>query len=110
MKEIKNETMGMRIKKRRTALGMTQEDLAEAMCLPKTTISTYENDRVDVKGSVILELSECLKTSPNYLLAGWSATAVKADPYLEEMTRMLGMIVDPKVREVLAIQVSALVG
>ena len=110
MNGTKVETMGMRIKKRRAVLGMTQEDLAEAMCLPKTTISTYENDRVDVRGSVISELSECLRTTPNYLLMGWTGTAEKTDPYLEEMTNMLGMIADPKVREVLAIQVCALVG
>ena len=26
------------------------------MCIPKSTISAYENDKVDIKGSVIVEL------------------------------------------------------
>jgi transcriptional regulator with XRE-family HTH domain len=49
-------------------MGMTQEQLAEVMCIPKSTISAYENDKVDIKGSVLVELSEHLYTTPNYLL------------------------------------------
>jgi transcriptional regulator with XRE-family HTH domain len=49
-------------------MGMTQEQLAEVMCIPKSTISAYENDKVDIKGSVLVELSEHLDTTPNYLL------------------------------------------
>ena len=30
---------------------MTQEELAEIMCVPKSTISAYENDKVDIKGN-----------------------------------------------------------
>ena len=49
-------------------MGWTQEELAEKMCVPKSTISTYENDRVDIKSSVIVELSNLLETTSNYLL------------------------------------------
>ena len=52
----------------RIRMGMTQEQLAEVMCIPKSTISAYENDKVDIKGSVLVELSEHLDTTPNYLL------------------------------------------
>ena len=38
------------------------------MCVPKSTISAYENDKVDIKGSVIAELSRHLATKPDYLL------------------------------------------
>ncbi|MBO6298018.1 MAG: helix-turn-helix transcriptional regulator [Lachnospiraceae bacterium] len=38
------------------------------MRVPKSTISAYENDRVDIKSSVIVELSKLLETNPNYLL------------------------------------------
>ena len=34
----------------------------------KSTISMYENDKVDIKGSILIELSGVLHTSPNYLL------------------------------------------
>ena len=38
------------------------------ICIPKSTISAYENDKVDIKGSVLVELSEHLDTTPNFLL------------------------------------------
>ncbi len=47
---------------------MTQEELAEALHIKKSTVSMYENDKVDIKGSILVELSRALKTSPNYLL------------------------------------------
>lgn len=65
---IKEETLGQRIKAQRIRMGYTQESLAEAMCVPKSTISAYENDKVDIKGSVLIELSHYLYTTPNYLL------------------------------------------
>ena len=65
---IKEETLGQRIRAQRIRLGMTQEELAEEICLPKSTISAYENDKVDIKSSAIIELSEHLETTPNYLL------------------------------------------
>lgn len=69
MKNIINEeTLGQRIKAARIRKGYTQEQLAEAMCIPKSTISAYENDKVDIKGSVLVELSGHLDTTPNYLL------------------------------------------
>ncbi len=49
-------------------MGYTQEQLAEEMCVPKSTISAYENDKVDIKSSVIVELSNKIGTTPNYLL------------------------------------------
>ena len=64
---LAEETMGQRIKAQRIRIGLTQEQLAEAMCVPKSTISAYENDKVDIKSSVVDELSKHLFTSPNYL-------------------------------------------
>ena len=65
---IKEETLGQRIRAQRMRMGWTQEELAEKMCVPKSTISAYENDRVDIKSSVIVELSKLLETIPNHLL------------------------------------------
>lgn len=62
------DTLGQGIKSQRKRLDMTQDELAEIMHIPKSTISAYENDKVDIKGSVIVELSKCLFTNPNYLL------------------------------------------
>jgi len=74
---IKEETLGQRIRAQRIRLGMTQEELAEVTYIPKPTISNYENDRIDIKSSVIAELANALQTDPNYLILGEKAT--KAD-------------------------------
>ena len=49
-------------------MNLTQEELAEALCIKKSTVSMYENDKVDIKGSILVEISEVLDTSVNYLL------------------------------------------
>ena len=51
--KLAENTLGQRIKAQRIRMGYTQEKLAELMCVPKPTISSYENDRIDIKGSVI---------------------------------------------------------
>ena len=101
--EVKELTLGQRIRAQRIRLGMTQEVLAEKMCVKKSLISAYENDKVDIKSSVIKELSEHLGTSPNYLLG------FGEDPYLEEMKELLRNIRDEKIREVFIRQIRALV-
>lgn len=63
-------TMGMRIKELRKQNGMTQEELAEQICCKKSLISQYENDKVDIKGSVIVELAEYFGITTGYLLNG----------------------------------------
>lgn len=62
------KTLGERIREQRILMQMTQEELAEELCVKKSTISMYENDKVDIKGSILIELSGILHTSPNYLL------------------------------------------
>ena len=70
MTTINNEkkTLGERIREQRILMKMTQEELAEALHIKKSTVSMYENDKFDIKGSILVELSRALKTSPNYLL------------------------------------------
>ena len=61
-------TMGSRIRKMRLKQGMTQEQLAEALYSKKVTISAYENDRIDIKSSVVIELARILECSVSYLM------------------------------------------
>ncbi len=68
MKKIDNSTMGGRMKEQRIKAGMTQEQLAEMMCTSKAAISQYENNKVDIKGSVIVEIAGILGTTAGYLL------------------------------------------
>lgn len=77
MTTVKEETLGQRIRAQRIRMGMTQEELAEKTLIPKPTISSYGNDRVDIKSSVVAELAEVLGTYPNYLILGDKAPDLK---------------------------------
>lgn len=63
-------TMGTRIREMRKAAGMSQEQLAEILCTKKATISAYENDHIDIKSSIVLEIAKALNCSGSYLLEG----------------------------------------
>ena len=95
--KLAENTLGQRIR-----MGYTQEQLAEIMCVPKTTISTYERDACDVKSSVIVELAEHLETTPNYLLG------FGGDPITQNIAAIISGIKDEKAKELLLIQVRAL--
>lgn len=58
-----------RIRERRLALGMTQEELADRLGLQKSAIAKYENGRVEnIKRSVIQKMASVLECTPAYLL------------------------------------------
>ena len=86
----------------------TQEELAEITFIPKPTISNYENDRIDIKSSVIAELAKALETDPNYLILGEKAPEV-ANGFMNEAEGLFSKITDPKVQEMLLKQIRALV-
>ena len=104
MKEYKEETLGQRIKVQRIRKGMTQDDLAEKLLIPKASVSAYENDRIDIKGSRIVELSDALGVSPNYLLG----LNEEENPVLEDIIEALQKIKDPDILNILKIQIEAL--
>lgn len=61
--------IGERIKKRREALGMTQEELAFAVGYSsRTTIAKIEKGINDVPQSKVVDLAKILRTTPSYLL------------------------------------------
>lgn len=65
--------MGMaeRIKERRIAIGITQEELAKKLGLQKSAIAKYENGRVkNIKRTVIFNMANILDCNPSYLM-GW---------------------------------------
>lgn len=61
------KTIGMRIRECRVKKGMTQETLADVLYAKKSTISEYENDKIDLKFSVLKEIAKALDTSISYL-------------------------------------------
>ena len=105
---IKEETLGQRIRAQRIRLGMTQEELAKTTFIPKPTISNYENDRIDIKSSVIAELAKVLKTDPNYLIMGEKASE-SDNRFVNEAVELFSKITDPKMQEMLLKQTRALV-
>ena len=49
-KKIDVTTIGGRIKSARTNKGLTQQELADQLYIPMTTLSTYENNKAELKG------------------------------------------------------------
>ena len=74
-------------------MNLTQEELAEALCVKKSTVSMYENDKVDIKGSILVEISEVLDTSVNYLLG-----QEECDEDLLEIITVYKSLKDPKIK------------
>ena len=106
MKNITENTLGARIKAQRIRCGMTQEELAEVMCIPKSTISAYENDKVDIKSSVIAELANVLETDANYILG---TEKTEQDILTKELIELFTEIKDETVKVMLLKQIKALI-
>ena len=64
------KTIGMRIRECRIKMGMTQEELADVLQMKKITLSAYENDRIDIKISILKEIAAGLGTTVAYLVEG----------------------------------------
>ena len=63
--------IGDRIRERRTALGLTQRELAQRLGLTsKAAISTVENNKEDMTTERIRKYAAALNTTPQYLM-GW---------------------------------------
>jgi transcriptional regulator with XRE-family HTH domain len=68
------------IKKRRTELNISQQELAELVGYKgKSMISQVENGSVDLPESMIVKFAEALKCSPHYLM-GWDELESFATP------------------------------
>lgn len=59
---------GARIRERRLALGMSQEDLADRIGSNQKQISRYERGENDPTGEVLISLARALNTSADWLL------------------------------------------
>lgn len=101
------KTIGMRIRECRVKMGMTQEELAEQICCKKSLISQYENDKVDIKGSVIVELASLLGTSAGYLLNGELGCTL--DENEKEIILLMKMAKSPTIKKVALEQMKILV-
>lgn len=82
-------TMGSRIREMRKAAGMSQEQLAEKLCTKKCTISAYENDNIDIKSSILLDIAEELGCSASYLLEGQTDAMPVVDMEVQELKMLM---------------------
>ena len=96
-------TIGKRIREMRLAAEMSQEQLAEALCTKKCTISAYETDKIDIKSSILKELATVLHCSASYLLEGHKEPEVDA-----RLVTMLKEIEKNGLTEVALMQLRAL--
>lgn len=100
-------TVGMRIRECRLALGMTQEEMADVLQMKKVTLSAYENDRIDIKVSILKEMAVGLGTTVAYLIDG-----EESEFSLEVMqaARLLQGIENEQLRKAALEQVKVLAG
>ena len=101
------KTVGMRIKECRRKLGMTQEELAELMCVTPVQISHYENDKNDIKVSVLKELAGHLQVPVVYLIEG---ECNFFDPEVMQVAMMLQEMQNAELRKAAMEQVKILAG
>lgn len=101
------KTIGMRIRECRVKMGMTQEELAEALLTKKSTISAYENDKIDIKVSVLKDLAKVLCTNVSYLVDG-DENDVASE--IMQVVAMLQEIKNKELRKVAIEQMKILVG
>ena len=99
-------TLGKRIKECRLKKGMTQEALAEILFTKKSTISEYENDKIDLKYSVLKEIAKALDTSISYL----SGEQDEDIDDVMQMTIALQQIKSKELRKAAIAQVKILAG
>jgi SOS-response transcriptional repressor LexA len=65
------ETTGARILRMRKALGLSQDDVANAVGVSRVAISNWENNQIDnMKAGNLFKLAAALKTSAMYILSG----------------------------------------
>ena len=104
MEKRMEKTIGQRIKECRKNKGMTQEALAEKMLTDKSTISLYENDKIDIKSSVITELAKALGCTGGYLIEGSGMADAN-----EEILMLFSQIKSEKVKAIAIKQLEALI-
>lgn len=99
------KTIGMRIRECRLTLGMTQEEMADVLQMKKVTLSAYENDRIDIKVSILKEIAMGLGTTVAYLVDGEES---EFGLEVMQVTRLLQGIENEQLRRAVMEQVKVL--
>ena len=99
------KTIGKRIRECRAKVGMTQEELAEALITKKSTVSAYENDKIDIKISILKQIAKVLDITVFYL-AGEQDEDINSD--VMQMAKVLQQIQSNELRKVAVEQAKVL--
>ena len=97
-KKMDTTTIGGRIKKRRNDLGLSQENLAEKLFTSKQMISSYENNKTELKIQVVKELAIALGTTSSFLIDGNEAVTYKQET--AELVALFNSISKEEVRKI----------
>ncbi|EKK5269353.1 helix-turn-helix domain-containing protein [Cronobacter dublinensis] len=68
--DMKNLSIGERIRARRTEMNYTQRTLAKALKISHVSVSQWERDDSEPTGKNLFALSKALKCSPTWILFG----------------------------------------
>jgi transcriptional regulator with XRE-family HTH domain len=113
-----DQHVGERIRARRTELGLTQEQLAEALNVSYQQVQKYETGANRISAGRIFELARKLRVDVGYFFEGLPLDAPAEPVPLEhggrqrsaiELVRKFAQIEDPQVRSALAALVKAIV-
>jgi transcriptional regulator with XRE-family HTH domain len=113
-----DQHVGERIRARRTELGLTQEQLAEALNVSYQQVQKYETGANRISAGRIFELARKLRVDVSYFFEGLPLDAPAEQVPLEhggrqrsaiELVRKFAQIDDPQVRSAIAALVKALV-
>ena len=91
-------TVGGRIKKLRTEMGVSQEELGFALHMEgKSVIYGYESNRRGISGDILVDLAKLLHSTPEYIMNGESPA--DEDPYISAVVSLMkGMKTDKRRR------------
>jgi transcriptional regulator with XRE-family HTH domain len=113
-----DQHVGERIRARRTELGLTQEQLAEALNVSYQQVQKYETGANRISAGRIFELARKLRVDVSYFFEGLPLDAPAEQVPLEhggrqrsaiELVRKFAQIEDPQVRSAIAALVKAIV-
>lgn len=113
-----DQHVGERIRARRTELGLTQEQLAEALSVSYQQVQKYETGANRISAGRIFELARKLRVDVSYFFEGLPLDAPAEQVPLQhggrqrsaiELVRKFAQIEDPQVRLAIAALVKAIV-
>ena len=104
-KNIDLTTVGGRIKAKRIAAHITQEELAEMLCVKAPVISKYENNLVNIPNDTLQALVKALDTTASYIMDGIECTLSEDE---KELLALFNSLKNDQLKKVALGQLKAL--